>query len=101
VTTPQEDEEPPFRGVELRLRVVDGACWIQVFRNGEEVFQGTEEPGFTRTFRSKTQLDVVLGAPNAVRATVNGELLDPPSDGGVYGASLVWEKGEVRVTPTL
>jgi hypothetical protein len=31
---------------------------------------------------------------------VNGEPLVPPRDGGVYGASLVWEKGEVRVIPT-
>jgi transcriptional regulator with XRE-family HTH domain len=98
---PEGDGKPPFRGVELRVKVVDGPCWIEVVRGETEVVSGTEYPGFERTFRSKSELHLVLGAPNVVRVTVNGEELVPPSDGGVYGATLTWEKGKVRVTPTL
>jgi cytoskeleton protein RodZ len=101
IGAPKPTNEPAFRGVELRIRVVDGPCWIRVARGDQEVLFGTEQPGFARTFRSKSELHIVLGAPNAVRLTVNGEELVPPQDGGVYGVTLTWEKGEVRVTETL
>lgn len=94
-------EDPPFRGVELQVKVVDGPCWIEVIRGEQEVIAGTEYPGFDRTFRSRSELHVVLGAPNVVRLRINGEELVPPQDGGVYGATLAWEKGKVRVNPTL
>lgn len=96
-STPPEKEEPPFRGVELRIKVVDGPCWVTVTRNGVVVLAETQEPGFARTFRSRSQIDVILGAPGVARVTLNGDPLVLPDDGGVYQASFVFQGGRARV----
>jgi transcriptional regulator with XRE-family HTH domain len=99
-STPPEKDEPPFRGVELRIKVVDGPCWVSVTRNGELLLADTQEPGFARTFRSKDQIDVILGAPGAARMTVGGEPVVLPDDGGVYQASFVFQGGKAREVPS-
>jgi transcriptional regulator with XRE-family HTH domain len=96
-STPPEKEEPPFRGVELRIKVVDGPCWVTVTRNGVDVLAETQEPGFARTFRSRSQIDVILGAPGVARVTLNGERVVLPDDGGVYQASFAFQGGRARV----
>ena len=98
--TPPAEKEPPFRGVELRIKVVDGPCWISVTRNGQLVVAGTMDPGFARTFRSKSQIDVIVGAPGVARVTLNGEPVELPDDGGVYEASFVFQGGRAQVIPS-
>jgi Domain of unknown function (DUF4115) len=63
----------------------DGDCWVQV-RPSEGVsptFEGMIPVGTTQSFPADTSLWVRLGAPGAVRVSIDGQALALPSDGNL------------------
>lgn len=94
------DPGAPVDRLEVAVRVVDAPCWVRVVRDGRLVLEGTQEPGFSRTFRAGETLELTLGNAGATRLTVSGERLGAPAaPGEVYRAAFVLEDDEVRTEP--
>jgi Domain of unknown function (DUF4115) len=63
----------------------DGDCWVQVrpSERGSPTFEGMIPVGTTQSFPADTSLWVRLGAPGAVRVSIDGQALPVPSDGNL------------------
>ena len=74
---PLESESPqvaPER-LNLELKVIDKRCWMLVTVDGNEEFQGTLEPGQSRSFEAEERINVRFGVAGAVEAILNGKNL--------------------------
>jgi hypothetical protein len=67
----------PTYTVELRAT---GLCWIEATETatGEVLSTGTLQPGQTRTLPATGTLEIVLGAPDDIVLTLNGETVQLP-----------------------
>jgi cytoskeleton protein RodZ len=72
---------PAPAGVTVVLRYT-GPSWTRVTADGQLSFEGVPGADERRTFRAKRSIDLVLGAPAAVRLTVNGKELGVPDRSG-------------------
>ena len=98
--TPSPTQTAAAEEIELTLRVVDGPSWIQVTEDEDVLLAGTEQPGFTQTFRADEQLDLILGNAGAVEVELNGEDLGSAGNvGEVYEGTITLDEGEVRIVP--
>jgi len=74
----------PQSGVNLRIRVVDGASWIRVTdAAGREAFQGVLRGGAVKDFRDPKLLTARYGNTRAVSVVLNGKDLGSPSCGSI------------------
>jgi cytoskeletal protein RodZ len=76
--TPSSTSAPPVvadAGVNVQLRVVSEASWIDVADQDRTLFTGILQPGQTQTFHATGKLHFVIGNAGAVRFTVNGRVL--------------------------
>jgi hypothetical protein len=97
-----EPREPAPRNIELSLSLVGGPSWVRVTEGDEVVLEGTEQPGFSRTFRARRQLHVELGNASAAELKLGGRPFEIEGDeGGVYRASFVMRNDRIRVVPLL
>lgn len=95
---PQEEPSPQQAPDRLVVRVVEGESWLRISREGEVLLEGTQVPGFARTFPIRDGLDLVVGNAGAVRLLAGGERLGPLGDPGtVYAGRVVIEEGEARL----
>ncbi len=72
----------PRDGVAVRVRVTGNRSWIVAKDGNRTIFQGQLSRGAVRDFRSRRQVDLVLGNAGAVSLVVNGRDLGTP---GVQG----------------
>jgi cytoskeletal protein RodZ len=84
------------------IRVVVGAttadCWVQATADGKPALAQTIVAGQQVTVRAKHRLNLVLGNPDHVQVSVNGQRLQAPASGtGVQHLSLVLRHGRVVV----
>jgi hypothetical protein len=65
----------------LVLSATSGACWVDATNSttGTPYFVGTLEPGREQTFTANSPVTVVLGAPTALVASVDGTTVQLPS----------------------
>jgi cytoskeletal protein RodZ len=68
-------------GVTVVLRYT-APSWTRVTADGRIQFEGTPGASERRSFRAKRTIDLILGAPSAVRLTVNGKELGVPDRSG-------------------
>jgi cytoskeleton protein RodZ len=77
-TTPEPSGRPKVRKAKLVLTAVAGNCWIQVragSARGDIVWEGTLEEGQAQRFVKWRRLWVNLGSPAALRAVLNGRIV--------------------------
>ncbi|MBI3945990.1 MAG: helix-turn-helix domain-containing protein [Armatimonadetes bacterium] len=73
----------PTQAPEVRLTLVARAnCWVRIKGDGKLLYEGTLQPGETRTWKGSQTLEVRAGNPGAIRATVNGKDLGMPGKPG-------------------
>ncbi len=77
-TTVDETVVGQIRGVELIVEVLDADCWVDITIDGVTIFSDTLTKGTIETFTSDQEMTVVLGLPEAVELTVNGEAIGSP-----------------------
>ncbi|KWW99739.1 helix-turn-helix domain-containing protein [Carbonactinospora thermoautotrophica] len=84
----------PRDRVTVRVEIVNGQSWLQVFDSrGEQVFEGTLGQGTARDFTDKKRIRLVVGNAAAVRLIVNGKDLGTPGKEGEV-MSFVFRPGE-------
>lgn len=60
---------------------VTAPCWVRVFADGRHAFEATLRPGAgTQKWQAGKELRINAGRPDALRLTVNGVALSPPTD---------------------
>ncbi len=64
-------------GVELTVAAIED-CWVDITIDGVTIFSDTLPKGTVETFTSDQEMTVVLGLPEAVELTVNGEDIGSP-----------------------
>lgn len=79
-------EEPTARpeeadDLQVVIRVIDAPSWLSVRVDGQRVFAGVSEPGFSRGFEADRELSLETGNAGAVHVEVDGR------DTGSLGAS--------------
>jgi cytoskeleton protein RodZ len=92
--------EPPTtttaaKGVTVVLRYT-APSWTRVTADGRVTFEGTPGASERRTFRADRSIELVLGAPGAVRLSVNGKDLGVPDRSGA-----IWRHSFTPGQPTL
>lgn len=75
-----DDPLPPIEGVVLDVEV-RGACWFEVYADGERLFVGVLEPGAFVTWTASEHLSVRFGRPEEVYLTLNGDYLGSAGSG--------------------
>jgi cytoskeleton protein RodZ len=71
---PLEDEPAePVEGIEVVVNVPNGASWMRITVDGQNVFEGEQSSGYSETFEGEEQVSLRLGDPSAVTLVVNGE----------------------------
>jgi cytoskeleton protein RodZ len=65
----------PTPTLELALDIVGQASWIRVQVDGQEAYAGTLEAGSSRVWSGRERIVVRAGKPEAVRVTLNGQVL--------------------------
>ncbi|MFG2647833.1 RodZ domain-containing protein [Streptomyces sp. NPDC048436] len=73
-STPTDGEPSPTGdGVTVKVSAEDVGSWVSAKKhNGRLLFDGTLEPGESKTFTDKEQVNLVLGDAGSVRLVVNG-----------------------------
>ncbi len=79
----------------IGLRAARGDCWLEVRRGDDVLYAGTLVQGQTRTFTGRT-LELTLGAPGNVDATVNGKAVRNFPQGA---STVVLTDGRLTSTP--
>jgi transcriptional regulator with XRE-family HTH domain len=71
------EERPLFTGDQLIMdfNIKLRPCWMRVVIDGQEEFQGTVQPGQSKSFSGKEKINVRFGDAGAVEAFMNGESL--------------------------
>ncbi|MET9876443.1 RodZ domain-containing protein [Actinacidiphila glaucinigra] len=73
----------PADKVTVKLTAPNAKSWIQaVDSNGRQLFQGSLEPGDSKTFTDKSKINLIIGNAGAVNLFVNGKDLGPAGDPG-------------------
>jgi hypothetical protein len=70
-------------GVELAV-AARGSCWLYVVADGVEVFQGLVQAGDAPTWHARQRLTVRVGNVDVVALRVNGQLVQPQTQGKVW-----------------
>ncbi len=65
----------PTVALELALDIVGQPSWIRVEVDGQEAFAGTLQAGTSRVWSGRERVVVRAGKPEAVRVTLNGQVL--------------------------
>jgi cytoskeleton protein RodZ len=65
----------PAPALELTVDIVGLASWIRAEVDGQEAYAGTLEPGSRRVWSGRERIVLRAGRPEAVRVTLNGQLL--------------------------
>ncbi|MDX2647550.1 helix-turn-helix domain-containing protein [Streptomyces sp. NPDC001902] len=73
----------PADKVTVKLTAQNDKSWIQaVDSNGKQLYQGSLEPGDSKTFTDKSKINLIIGNAGAVHLFVNGKDLGPAGDPG-------------------
>lgn len=73
----------PADKVTVKLTARNDKSWIQaVDGNGRQLYQGSLEPGDSKTFTDKSKINLIIGNAGAVDLFVNGKDLGPAGDPG-------------------
>jgi cytoskeleton protein RodZ len=94
-TSPPTTARAVPAGVTVELRYT-GPSWTRVTADGQEAFEGIPGADERRTFRARRSIELVLGAPGAVRLTVNGKELGVPDRSGA-----IWRRSFAPGEPSL
>ncbi len=78
--------------VDLSLKIKDGATWISVEADGQNIFDGTLLPGAIKDFEAKKYISLTTGKAENTAITFNGSSLERLGEGVVR---------QIRFTPDL
>jgi len=90
----------PAAATDIRVvvEVTTADCWVQATTDGKPALAETVVAGQQVTLRARHRLNLVLGNPDYVKVSVNGQRLQAPASGaGVQHLSFVLRHGRVVV----
>lgn len=70
VPSPENVVKQVYQGIKVSAKVKD-ECWIQVFADGKEVFEGVLQAGDVKTWEAKNKIAITLGNAAGAELTVN------------------------------
>lgn len=106
--TPSASESPPSGtsgrtavdtdGIAVLIEVTERNAWVRALIDGDEVFQGTLEPGASERFEGDDEVRLRIGDPGAVELIVNGESHGSPGADGQPVWVTVDADGDVAIS---
>lgn len=106
--TPSSFESPPpgapdrtavdTDGPAVLIEVTERNAWVRALVDGDEVFQGTLEPGASERFEGDDEVRLRIGDPGAVELIVNGESHGSPGADGQPVWVTVDADGDVAIS---
>lgn len=73
VPIPENTSQPIRQGVRVAAKI-NAECWMQVFADGKEVYEGVLQAGDVKTWEAKQQVEVTLGNAAGAQLTVNDQI---------------------------
>jgi hypothetical protein len=65
-------------GIDLEVVASTGACWLEVYSDGEVLFYQTLQQGDSESFHADNRMFIELGFPAGVELIVNGQNIGSP-----------------------
>jgi hypothetical protein len=96
VIAQQMQENARYGPFELKVEVVEGASWLVVNVDGQEVYAGVAEPGFLQVYTVSTDARVEAAAPGYVKLYRNEEAVELVLEDGLGIAELKVEQKPVE-----
>lgn len=106
--TPSASQSPPpgapdrtavdADGIAVLIEVTERNAWVRALIDGDEVFQGTLEPGASERFEGDDEVRLRIGDPGAVELIVNGESHGSPGADGQPVWVTVGADGDVAIS---
>lgn len=76
--TPEESAVAFDEGIDLQVVASTGACWLEVYSDGDVLFYETLQEGDSESFRAEHKMFIKLGYPRGVELIVNGRNIGSP-----------------------
>ncbi|TES97801.1 helix-turn-helix domain-containing protein [Patescibacteria group bacterium] len=73
VSSKKSSSQKKTTGLEIVVKIRDGATWLSVEEDGKLVYEGTMLPGSSQTFEAKNSISISSGKGDNTLLEVNGE----------------------------